>query len=311
MDNLSIFKKPPVRKLHGVLNYTTDNSPTLPHWTESAYLRRRVAANPILRSLNRIRVQFSLSGRRDRFFHQELKHLKRRKDALILDVACGGGRPYLTEYGYVVGLDVSSWLLKIAAEDYGMCVKADASDMPFKDNVFDAVISSDFLGHISPSHKKEAVLNEMARVLKPGGKLINIFEANSDSIWFSLARKWDFALFTKHFINDPGHLGLNYVQQYLNWAACSYSPLLFVSRIEPMCANVVECGAISALFNNGLKEHRGWMKLLVALDRVLAYNVLVRESLNVLLDLALNFEIKRRPYALNKWMGALVVLLKD
>lgn len=74
----------------------------------------------------------------------------------------------------LTGVDISAEMVELArgnAEEYGLAerakyVLADASDMPFEDKLFNCVFSSASLHEwLDPTR----VLNEVARVLKPGG----------------------------------------------------------------------------------------------------------------------------------------------
>ncbi|MFZ5916491.1 MAG: class I SAM-dependent methyltransferase [Chloroflexota bacterium] len=77
----------------------------------------------------------------------------------------------------VVGLDLSAAMLVVAAEngaqqglsDLLTWREGDARAMPFDDDEFDAVVSSGSLHHWEDP---QAVVNEIARVLKPGGHCI-------------------------------------------------------------------------------------------------------------------------------------------
>jgi len=80
-----------------------------------------------------------------------------------------------TEGTTLKGLDISDDMIAIAernAGEYGLTdrakyVKGDARKMPFADEYFDAVFSN---GSLHEWAQPEAVLNEMNRVLKPGGR---------------------------------------------------------------------------------------------------------------------------------------------
>ena len=75
----------------------------------------------------------------------------------------------------IKGLDISDDMIAIArrnAKEYGLTdrveyVKGDACKMPFEDAYFDAVFSN---GSLHEWAHPEDILNEIARVLKPGGK---------------------------------------------------------------------------------------------------------------------------------------------
>lgn len=112
-------------------------------------------------------------------------YLKSRPDEAapvqLLDVACGTGS-FLQELkeNYpdlrATGLDLSPFYLKRARENLKAFthmdfVEAKAEEMPFKDASFD-VITNIYLFHELPSRVRQEVVQEMYRVLKPGGMLI-------------------------------------------------------------------------------------------------------------------------------------------
>jgi len=111
---------------------------------------------------------------------RQLKFLKRilKPDGYILDLACGTGRHSipLSEAGYwIVGLDVSSRLLRIAKQLSASVelVRGDLRFLPFKAEAFMTAVSMDTsLGYL-PSEKEDAEgLAEVNRVLKRAGILI-------------------------------------------------------------------------------------------------------------------------------------------
>lgn len=105
--------------------------------------------------------------------------LKLRKGSHILDLCCGQGRHSvrLAEKGFfVVGLDYSEELLKLAVKHKSKSnlwfVKGDMRNIPFRMNMFDAVINLfTSFGFFSDDENLQ-VLKSIASVLKPKGKLI-------------------------------------------------------------------------------------------------------------------------------------------
>ena len=113
---------------------------------------------------------------------QEVSFLKDLlSEGLILDDACGLGRISipLSRYVSVVGLDLSSYLLRKAnqrAKDNGIqnfyLVRGDMRYLPFKSDVFHSVISIwTSFGYFS-ERENEVALREVVRVLKRGGSFI-------------------------------------------------------------------------------------------------------------------------------------------
>jgi SAM-dependent methyltransferase len=90
----------------------------------------------------------------------------------VLDVACGAGamtRELEHPGRLVVGVDISAAELELAQRrSVGPWVRGDALRLPFADESLDAVVSS--MGMVVV-HPTSMLLEEVARVLKPGGML--------------------------------------------------------------------------------------------------------------------------------------------
>lgn len=87
----------------------------------------------------------------------------------LLDVGCGTGAVLseLEKRGPSVGIDLSHEALRLSKErGLNHLVYANAEQLPFIDNQFDAVLSLDTIEHV-PNDKAAAA--EIFRVLKPGG----------------------------------------------------------------------------------------------------------------------------------------------
>lgn len=97
------------------------------------------------------------------------------KHGVVLDLCCGAGRHLLPMRAAglkAVGLDLSMDLLA-HGELHGVAVRADARRIPFADGVFDCVANlfSSF-GYFPDDAAHHGVLEEIARVLSPGGRLV-------------------------------------------------------------------------------------------------------------------------------------------
>lgn len=97
----------------------------------------------------------------------------------VLDVGCGTGTGlalYADAGCAVVGIDVSAAMLEQAAARLGDRAELHlvaAGPMPFADNRFDLATVSMVI-HEVPEQERLALVQEMARVLKPGGRLVVI-----------------------------------------------------------------------------------------------------------------------------------------
>lgn len=164
----------------------------------------------------------------------------------VLDVGCGVGGPslHLAERTgcHVTGIDLMEWHAEEAASraakrglsDNTSFHAGNAVDLPFAASTFDVVWSQDAWCHVP---EKEKVVNEAARVVKPGG-----YVAFTD--WVALDDM------------DPDYLATvqaaiaaaNYAtpDQYLNWlesAGCSVLESKdishhFAARYQTMMANL-------------------------------------------------------------------------
>ncbi|MBU0496956.1 MAG: methyltransferase domain-containing protein [Candidatus Thermoplasmatota archaeon] len=100
----------------------------------------------------------------------------------ILDVGCGAGfvsrdLANLTK-GYVLGVDGSQHLLQVAQQTlknnkHAMILQADAHHLPIKNNSFEIVTCNLLLMWADNPQK---VVSEMARVTKPGGRVLASLE---------------------------------------------------------------------------------------------------------------------------------------
>ena len=103
----------------------------------------------------------------------------------VLDVGCGTGtltilaKQRLGQSSEVVGLDASDEMLAVArrkAADKQVSIEfhfAPVEKMPIEDDHFDVVLSSLMLHHLPAETKREGII-EIARVLKPGGRLVAV-----------------------------------------------------------------------------------------------------------------------------------------
>ncbi len=125
----------------------------------------------------------------------------------LLDLGCARGREIFVERaGHCVGVDTAVKALAECAGYYQLVVQSRLNPLPFESGAFDCVVTSHVIGHI-PEQEKEAVLGEISRVLRPGGRSVNVIETDSLHPLVQLAKQWP-DLYQRHFIEPDGHVGL-------------------------------------------------------------------------------------------------------
>lgn len=102
------------------------------------------------------------------------RHYPSGGDLSILDAGCGtgGNLASLRRFGPVTGVDLSAEALRFCAEravEGCRFAQSSLTKLPFDDNSFDFVTSFDVICCIDDD---EAAFGELARVLKPGGRLL-------------------------------------------------------------------------------------------------------------------------------------------
>jgi len=113
----------------------------------------------------------------------KMKQIKRFKSGQkVLDLGCGNGLmagEILKRGVKYYGIDISSGLIKIAKKKYAAEIKnklvefkvGDAcKKLPYQNSCFDHVISFAVLHHIPGAENRLKFLQEIKRVLKPGGR---------------------------------------------------------------------------------------------------------------------------------------------
>ena len=219
--------------------------------------------------------KISLSYRRERFFKQNIKGYNN----LILDLACGAGRGYFKDYGEVVGIDLSIKPLEVAKNRYDMVILGSAIELPFSDNSFDYVVSSDFFGHIKDENKDE-IIKEIYRILKPGGKTLHIIETDSKNRWFKFAHKYP-ELFQKYFIEQiGGHIGLEMPDQVVGrWKKNNFE----VAKAIKIWGLIWPIQGYN-IFDNEYQEKSHFVKLVVIISKMLSKFRVIREFVNIILN---------------------------
>lgn len=127
-------------------------------------------------------------------FSRELEALARRwQKGRLLNLGCAHGPDFLPfRQGFeLFGVDFSPEMLKLArkyAQKFSFRVElsvADVRHLPYPDEAFDWVISVATYHHIRYPEERQKALNELERVLKPGGEaFITVWNRWQPRFWF-------------------------------------------------------------------------------------------------------------------------------
>jgi SAM-dependent methyltransferase len=125
----------------------------------------------------------------------------------VVELGCAGGVSYFGQRYRMIGCDVSAGSLEALARVYSMLLQVDAlCGLPLPDQSVDAVVSSYFWEHVPPE-RKLALARECARVLRPGGKLVFLYDVETDNPLIAHYRRRDPATYRRLFLEGDGHVG--------------------------------------------------------------------------------------------------------
>ena len=204
--------------------------------------------------------KLSYSQLRFNFFR---RFFTKERALLTLDLGCGGGNELFKAYSkYVIGIDVSHYSCNNAGTIYDLSVQGDVACLPFRDQIFDNIVSLDLIGHI-PHEDKASLLKEVHRVLKPLGKVALVIEVDGNNPLTRFGKKYP-DLWQKYHIELDGHIGLE-------------KPDDVIKRFENTGFNVVEVEKHYGLFfptkgflrrfDNEYIEKSTWIKAVVIFYR--------------------------------------------
>ena len=126
-----------------------------------------------------------------------LRMLNLQPGEVVLDIGSGPGimaqeiANRVGEAGTVYGVDISDDMLAIAEQRCADLLnvefqKADALSLPFDDNYFDVVVSTQVYEYVD---NIDLALDELYRVLKPGGRVLILDTDWDSSVWHTSNRE--------------------------------------------------------------------------------------------------------------------------
>jgi ubiquinone/menaquinone biosynthesis C-methylase UbiE len=216
----------------------------------------------------------NLLVKKQRFFVNQLKGQR----GTVLDLGCGGGWTLFTQVGPVTGVDLSHGSLKIAQGIYDQVVQANWTCLPFAENSFDVVVSSDVLGHASYD-EKEKVWSEIVRVLKPGGLTLHYIEADSSDPLMQWCKQ-DPELYQKYVIDTEGHIGMETAR---NTMQRFHRHTLEPVREQGVYRLLMYLNRVPLLLDNEYRQKSAIIASVVAISNLLLSNKLTELLTNLLL----------------------------
>lgn len=167
----------------------------------------------------------------------------------VLDAGCGLGVyiEFLKKHGVdAYGIDISHYAAMISRQPI-----ASATNIPFRSNIFDVVISAHLVEHLTESDIT-IFLEGVRRVLKPGGRVFLL----TPNTWCPIK-----ILYGKSWFYDPYHINLQSPYKLMKTLQnCGFCNIIFVFKIPLNIENT-----------DRLKERLKYLPYLLASSTPLAY----------------------------------------
>ncbi len=125
--------------------------------------------------------------------------------ASLVELGCAGGVDYFGKRFNMIGLDLSFQSLSHLT-GYRIGLQANATSIPLPNESVDGVVSSFFWEHID-HQTKDLMLKEFARILRPGGKVVFLYDVATDNQLISILKNRDSELYETLFLKKDGHVG--------------------------------------------------------------------------------------------------------
>lgn len=189
-----------------------------------------------------------------------------KKTDKLLDVGCSfghGANIFSKEVKETYGIDPNEELLEIAKKNYPKITfrKASMENTTFTKEYFDVIIANDVLEH-TPNEIKS--LNEMYRILKPGGILIittphkGLFSFLDIDNYTYYMKKYFSKTYNKLYKLKTGKLPKNrvgYTQKHKHYSLKDYKKMLKKTQFNKKCKllNVFRSGFIIGPLTNNIR----------------------------------------------------------
>lgn len=94
------------------------------------------------------------------------------RGSIILDIGSGNGRNLSYKDMIMFGIDISIEQLKMGNNSIKNLIQGDMISIPFKNHMFDYIISIASFHHLKTLEERKLCLAEMKRILTPNGKIL-------------------------------------------------------------------------------------------------------------------------------------------
>jgi ubiquinone/menaquinone biosynthesis C-methylase UbiE len=110
-------------------------------------------------------------------YQEFMEVIKKNIQGNCIDIGCGTGlrmKFFIPRVDRLIGIDISETRIKEAKKMHPEInfIISDARKLPFKNQIFDTVLALEVIEHLPNYYDQEVFLQEVKRVLKPGGKFI-------------------------------------------------------------------------------------------------------------------------------------------
>lgn len=126
-----------------------------------------------------------------------------RTSAVLVDLACGGGllAPHVVGKGYRhVGVDIGTGAVRVAREQGMEALQGDVRRLPIRGQSADVVVAGEIFEHV---RELDEMVDEIARVLRPGGILVCDTLADTRRCTFLLVTVGERLRIAPRGIHDP------------------------------------------------------------------------------------------------------------
>lgn len=169
-----------------------------------------------------------------RGFIKKIKSYAKELNGKLLDFGCGS-KPYreLFSVSEYIGVDIE--VSGHPHDNENIDFYYDGKTLPFKDNEFDSVFSSEVFEHI---FNLDEIINELYRVLKPGGKIL----ITVPLVWDEHEAPYDFGRYTSyglsHLLETSG-FKVEKIERTTKYVESIFQLLnLYIYRVFEKCGTV-------------------------------------------------------------------------